>query len=177
MNLYLLRHAIAEPRDDSVYPDDSRRPLSKKGRIKMDAIAKGIKSLAINPDIILTSPYKRTLETAEILHRTMGLKKEQLILSEHLTPGSRIEALVADINAHPLVSSVVLVGHEPDLSRLISFFITGKPSTAIITMKKAGLCHLRTSGLQYARCASLEWLVPPSLLAVVGSEITRMDKK
>ena len=56
---------------------------------------------------------------------------------------------------------VLLVGHEPGLSRLISVLLSGKQSLAI-TMKKGGICKLVMPGLRYGRCASLEWLVNPA---------------
>ena len=57
---------------------------------------------------------------------------------------------------------MLLVGHEPDLGRLISVLVTGKRGLAV-AVKKGGLCKLEIGTLQYGRCATLQWLVPPKL--------------
>lgn len=86
MRLYILRHAIAEDRDENLYPDDSLRQLTEKGEKKMVKIAKHLKNMDVQIDLILTSPYVRAYETAKIVAKTFGIKKKQLVLSDHLTP-------------------------------------------------------------------------------------------
>ena len=98
MRLYILRHAIAEDRDENLYPDDSLRRLTKKGEKKMVKIAEHLKGMGLQIDLILTSPYMRAHETAKIVAKTFGIKKKQLVLSDHLTPSGFAKDLIADIN-------------------------------------------------------------------------------
>lgn len=67
MNLYLIRHAIAVDEGDPEYAQDSLRPLTEKGRKKMRQIARGLRALGAEFDLIVSSPYVRARETAEIL--------------------------------------------------------------------------------------------------------------
>lgn len=166
MNLYLMRHAIAEARDASVYPDDSLRPLSGPGRRKMVKIAGGLKELGLAFDLILSSPYLRARETAEIMAKRFGLKNH-LVFTENLAPLGQPDQLIAEIRAQYLVENLLLVGHEPYLSSLASMLLTGHAGLEII-MKKGGLCCLSLSEPRYAQCAVLEYLLTPGQMTVMA---------
>jgi phosphohistidine phosphatase len=167
MRLYILRHAIAEDRDESLYPDDGLRPLTKKGEKKMVKIAEHLKDIDLQIDLILTSPYVRAHETAKIVARTFEIKKKQLVLSDHLTPSGFAKDLIAEINEKYLVDNLMLVGHEPYLSDLVAMLVAGDPSVSI-TMKKGGLCCLSIDQLGNDKCATLEWLMTPAQLVRMG---------
>jgi phosphohistidine phosphatase len=160
MDLYILRHAIAGDRESFDGPD-SERPLTRQGRKKMRCIAKNLKKLDLKFDVILTSPFLRAKETAEIVakefHRENALK-----LSSHLKVGGDPASLVREINtSYKKFDNILLVGHEPYLSGLISMLISGKKDLSI-TMKKGGICKLSVESLGYGRCATLEWLMAPA---------------
>jgi len=157
-----MRHAPAEDRDR--FPDDSLRPLSTQGRRKMARIARGIAALGIRPDVILSSPYARAVQTAESLKRALDLKKKQLVLCAHLAPGGNVDALISEVKGLYSLPTVLLVGHEPDMSELISVLITGSTSGGV-TLKKGGMCCLDVTDLGLGLCASLEWLLAPAMLA------------
>ena len=161
MNLYFLRHAIALDRAEWK-KSDAERPLTDKGRKKMIQNAKGMKRLGLTFDWILTSPYRRAYDTAHIVAAEYKTLKN-LRLSKSLTPEGDPKALVRhlalDFRAW---ESILLVGHEPFLSHLISVFIGG--SALNVDFKKGGLCLLTADSLAYDRCATLEWLLPPKVL-------------
>jgi len=163
MKLYILRHANAEERDEAEYSDDSLRPLSKQGQKKMENIAANLKGWGVGVDLILSSPYARALETARIVAKALGLKKKQLVLTESLTPSGLPKKLITEINKKYKVDNLMLVGHEPYLSGLISVLVAGDPSLSII-VKKGGFCRLSVDELIYDRCATLEWLAAPVML-------------
>jgi len=165
MNLYLMRHAIAEERDSSLYPDDSQRPLSAPGRRKMVKIASGLKELGLGFDLILSSPYLRARETAEVMAKRFGLK-DHLIFTDHLSPLGHADQLIAEIREQHNVKHLLLVGHEPTLSSLASMLLAGNGSVEI-TMKKGGLCCLSTADLHYAQCAALEYLLTPGQMVAM----------
>ena len=167
MKLYILRHAIAEDRDEILYPDDSLRHLTEKGEKKMVKIAEHLKDMGIQLDLILTSPYVRAYETARIVAKTFGIKKKQLVLSDHLTPSGFAKDLITEINEIYQVENLILVGHEPYLSDLVAMLVAGDPSISI-TMKKGGLCCLSIDNLLYDKCATLEWLMMPAQLTRMG---------
>jgi len=167
MKLYILRHAIAEDRDENIYPDDSLRPLTTKGKKKMVAIANNLKEMDVTVDLILSSPYVRARGTAKILFKAFDLKKEQVKLSDNLAPSGFAKDLIVEINEKYPVENLVLVGHEPYLSELVAMLVAGDPSMSIL-MKKGGLCRLSIDNLIYGKCATLEWLLVPAQLARLG---------
>jgi phosphohistidine phosphatase len=125
----------------------------------MKEIARGMLAMELQFGRILSSPYVRARETAEIVGQVFGLEVELW------------KPLIATANPHQLIShlvrvrenDVLLVGHEPYLSELISVLICGNPE-AQIELKKGALCKLRSDHLIYGQCATLEWLLAPSQL-------------
>lgn len=164
MELFLLRHAIAVVRGRSSYAHDSDRPLSPRGAKKMRRIAEGMQALDLEFDVILTSPFLRARQTADIVTEVFGIEK-QLTLEKSLAPGGNHRELVGKlIKNHRSAKSVLLVGHEPAMSELVSVLISGDPGLSII-LKKGGLCKLTVKRLHYGRCATLDWLLTPRHLA------------
>ena len=129
MDLYILRHAVAASREDAHYPHDSERPLTAKGTAKLRRVVRGMKALGLSFDLILTSPFLRARETAEIVAKEMGAAR--LERTPHLAPDGDLRALMAEIGSRG-VASVLLVGHEPTLSQLISVLISGDERAAAL---------------------------------------------
>ena len=158
MNLYFLRHAKACPRGPKYRPD-SKRPLTGEGERTMLRAAAGVKKMDLTIDLILASPYLRALRTAEILAESFDPKK--LFVTTHLAADAHPQALVAEIQENfALLENIVLVGHEPFLSGLISVLLTGHPGMAM-DFKKAALCKLAVEDLHFGKCASLSWFLTP----------------
>ena len=166
MDLYILRHGIAEEQAPDTSGGDSQRRLTAEGCKKIRSAAKGMKALELEFDLILSSTFLRAKETAEIVARVLGANKA-LHLSPALAADGNPKALIDDLKAqHKKRSSVLLVGHEPYLSRLISLLISGDTGISI-NLKKGGLCKLSTQSLQYGRCATLEWFLTPGQMRCV----------
>jgi phosphohistidine phosphatase len=164
MNLYLIRHAIAVEE----YEDDSQRPLTDKGKKKMRQIAKGLRALGVEFDLILSSPYVRAAETAEILADIFKMKKE-VQFSDNLVPSGDPDLLIAELNENYSANSIALVGHEPFLSALIGLLVAENPN-AEITLKKGGVCSLSTDDLRHVRKASMDWLLTPGILVGISEK-------
>jgi len=162
MILYVLRHAIAKDRENW-NKRDSDRPLTKEGQRKMRKAAKGLKQLKLNPDWILTSPYRRARHTAEIVADELNLGKKLKTLEELKSEANPQQLVHKLAREHKSKDSVLIVGHEPYLSRLISVLI-GASSPLSLDLKKGGICKLEAESLNYGRCATLEWWIPPKLL-------------
>lgn len=167
MNLYLIRHAIAVDEGTPEF-EDSQRPLTDKGRRKMRQIAKGLQALGVEFDLILSSPYLRAQETAEILENVFKMKKK-IVFSESILPESEPEKVIAEINESHSVDSLVIVGHEPHLSSLIGLLTAGNTNIDI-TLKKGGVCHLTADDLHHAHRATLEWLLTPGILVAIADK-------
>jgi phosphohistidine phosphatase len=166
MNLYIIRHAIAA--DEGTYEQDSDRPLTDKGRKKMRQIAKGLRALGVEFDLILSSPYVRARETAEILSDVFKMKKE-IAFSETLTPMADPDAVISEINETYSVDNLALVGHEPHLSSLVGL-LTSENAKLDVTIKKGGVVRLSTDDLRQSRRAALEWVLTPGILVELGNK-------
>ena len=161
MDLYILRHAIAVERGTPGYEDDSQCPLTGKGAKKMRLVAEGMLALDLSFDVILSSPFLRAKQTAEVVAEVFDAAR-RLKFSKNLEVGGDAEALIDELNEkYGARASIMLVGHEPFLSSVISMLISGNEDIPI-TMKKGGLCKLTVSALRYGQCATLEWLLAPS---------------
>jgi len=167
MNLYIIRHAIAVDEGSADF-EDSQRPLTDKGRRKMRQIAKGLYALGVEFDLILSSPYLRAQETAEVLADVLKVKKK-IIFSESLIPESEPEKVIAEINESHTVDSLAIVGHEPHLSSLIGLLAANNPNIDI-TLKKGGVCYLSADDLHHAHRATLEWLLTPGILVGIADK-------
>jgi phosphohistidine phosphatase len=161
MELYFLRHgkAVDAPGPDA--PDDFSRPLTDKGIEEMEAEAKALQALGIEPDVILTSPLVRAKQTAEIVARRLGLKK-RLIETDALAPGCELNRLAKLLDEHRSANSLLLVGHEPDFSTLVAELIGTKPSA--VELKKGGLALVELKPPVRRGGGVLHWLVAPKLL-------------
>ncbi len=167
MKLYILRHGIAVEPGTPGYDTDAERPLIPEGERKLGQIADAMEALELSFDLILSSPYLRARQTGEIIAEALKAHKK-LELSDSLTPGGSTKKLVELLNRlQPSPESVLLVGHEPYLSGLISLLVSGKAGSAVV-MKKGGLCKLSTESLQHGRCAALEWLLTPKQMALMA---------
>jgi phosphohistidine phosphatase len=165
MNLFILRHAIAEPNTNR--KADGERRLTPEGEKKMCRIAKGMKAAGLDFDLILSSPYVRAKQTADIVAGVFKMQ-DALEISAELAPHGNPRKLVDELHgSYARHRSILLVGHEPYLSSFISLLLSGDTSLAI-NLKKGGLCKLTVEKLKYGRCATLEWLLTPRQLRSMG---------
>ena len=166
MRIYLIRHSNAVEQGVAEYQDDSRRPLTEKGRDKMTEIASALRKLGVNPDLIVSSPYLRARETAEILAKVLKYKKE-LLFNDSLVPAGTPEQIIGEINEKYTVGELMLVGHEPCLGILIGTLAAGAPNL-VIDLKKGGVCCISSDDLHADRKAVLEWLLSPKIVTALS---------
>lgn len=166
MELYLLRHGLAVERGTPGFEDDAARPLTPKGRRQLRKISAAIKKLERDFDLILSSPFLRAKQTAEIVANGLQLKR-RLKFSNALAPGGAAAILLRQLERHkPAPEKVLLVGHEPDLSRLISLLVIGNLQLQL-DFKKGGLCKLEAKELRAGKCATLAWLLTPKQMRMI----------
>ena len=158
MELYFLRHAKAVSREEWD-GDDARRPLTERGRHDAARMAGFVARLALPIDAIVTSPYDRALETAEIAAQHLNMT-DRLVSDDRVAPGFDREALEGILADHPDAEALMFVGHEPDFSSIIGRLVGGR-----VVVKKGGIAHIESSGASLDKAALL-WLVQPSILGV-----------
>lgn len=161
MELYLIRHGLAG--EFGSYPDDRDRPLTEAGKKKTQLVAERLKTLSIQFDQVLSSPFARAWQTAEILLQ-VGLSN-RLEVADYLAPAGEMSAWLNWLLTWKTGSqgTLALVGHEPDLSRWAEILLWGEYK-GVITLKKAGVIGLAVPDSEPVGNASLFWLTPPRLL-------------
>ena len=167
MELYCLRHGVAADPDAEGFLNDAERALTAEGKRKMRAVAKGMKAMGLLFDVILSSPCVRAWQTAEIVADALDARN-RLMIEKGLAPEGGSKRVVASLNSlDPRPQTVLMVGHEPGLSQLVSLLIAGGPRLEIV-LKKGGLCKLSAESVKPGRCAALEWLLTPRQIARLG---------
>jgi len=158
MNIYCLRHGIAEDYDPTKHASDADRALTPKGKKRMESIAEAMQSQDIEIKTILASPYRRAKETAEIVADQLGLH-QKIEWTSDLEPEKSaslfLKRLTKECNRH---TDVMLVGHEPFMSSFISYSLVGTAALHLV-MKKGGLCKISFSNGVKPGTARLEWLL------------------
>jgi phosphohistidine phosphatase len=155
MRLYILRHADA----DTEARTDDERYLSKKGEQQAERVARFCDRYGIKPDVILTSPLRRAHETAKIVADTLGV---ELVTVQWLACGAKPATVLAKIEEHRKLASVMLVGHEPDFSGLVAHLLGVKDSHAII-IRKASLTAVELLASR-AGGGQLDFSIPAKLM-------------
>ena len=172
MRLVLLRHASAEDRYvfhmNSNGAPESKRPLTNAGVDQMKLIGKGLyNALDGNIQRITTSPYTRAVQTAELFQEAFPEnQRPQLEVSDLLTPGCSFDTIKRWLNSE--TNTVVLVGHEPDMSWLMQEF-TGAQSQRT-SFRKAGACLITFEDHPGNSEGILRWFLSPSVLFKLGSQ-------
>ena len=125
----------------------------------------GMQALALKFDAILSSPYLRARQTAEIVAQTYKIKNKKIHITKNLLPPASIEELLREVRTcFPKSKNVLLVGHEPHLSGMVSCLLKSAQPLDI-DLKKGGLCCLKIRPDPKQPNAVLIWLLTPKQLA------------
>jgi phosphohistidine phosphatase len=161
MDLYIVRHGIAIDREDPKCPPDPERYLTEEGMDKTRQVAKGIAALGITPDLLISSPYTRAMQTAEIFASALDYSKQKIRRTDLLLPGAESSALFRELAKDKQSSTVFLFGHAPHLDELIAAAFGSKHH--LTALKKAGVAALKLKRIS-PPSAEFLWLATPRLL-------------
>ncbi|MGH2377137.1 MAG: SixA phosphatase family protein [Candidatus Limnocylindria bacterium] len=159
MILYFLRHGKADPMDSK--PDEVRQ-LTDEGRAALRAAAPYWKALGVKPDVVLTSPRQRAIDTATLFIAGVGLAGAA-VADEHLAPDAKWPEIARAIAPHGAAGSVMLVGHEPDLSRSVKH-LTG----AAVRLREGSVCRVEFRGSPEPGTGEITLLLDPDLYVARG---------
>jgi phosphohistidine phosphatase len=164
LQLYLVRHGIAMDREDPNCPPDTERPLTPKGIKRTRAAALGFHAIEIKADLILTSPWLRAVQTAEIFCEVLGISSKKIIHADALKGTSNPAEIFRELaKLRPKVA--LCFGHEPHLHEVIGQVLhTG---AKITELKKAGIAWLNLERVSPPH-GQLLALYPPSVLRLLG---------
>lgn len=163
MILLVVRHGIAENRETfgRVEKDDDLRPLTEEGRKKMARGAQGLLTLIPALDLITSSPLVRAQQTAAIVAKSYGINVGET--TRVLEPDAPLAQFPKWIETHEDSEVIAVVGHEPHLSALVTWLISGVDDSRLI-LKKGGACLLEFTGRPHRAGAVLHWLHTPATL-------------
>src|SRR5450432_3062919 len=159
MILYLVRHGIAVDPNDPKSPAEPERPLTAKGVQKTRAAALGLEELRVKPDVLITSPYVRAAQTAEIFAEALGLPPQKIRTHDALKPAGNPTEMAKEI-LRLRAKEVMCCGHAPQLDLMIAHLIGTQ--RAFTALKKAGVACLEHNAT-HAKWELL-WLVTPKML-------------
>ncbi len=161
-----MRHGATVARGRGSFAEDFSRPLTGQGAKELLRIGSGLKNEGIGLDWIVASPLVRAWQTAEILRDVFG-SKVPLNSCDHLRPGGTLEGLLAFLGKHPTRRRVLIVGHEPPLSRWAAQLAGASPA-ANLRLKKGGCCLITLDELPPKSPGRLTWWLTPRLLRKLG---------
>jgi phosphohistidine phosphatase len=149
MEIYVVRHGIAIDREDPKCPPDPERYLTEEGIEKTKRVAAAVAALSASPDLLLSSPYVRAMQTAKI-------RRTDLLL-----PGSEPTLFFRELAKDKQTSTLFIFGHAPQLDDVIASALGSKHH--ITSLKKAGVALLELKRVSPPN-GQLLWLAPPKLL-------------
>lgn len=167
MKLLLLRHGPAADRAawNGRGKEDFLRPLTAEGRARTRAALRGLARVMEPPAAIATSPYARSVQTADLLARAFGVEAPEGLSA--MSPDGPPAGVLPWLTARAGLGLVALVGHEPQLGRLAAWLLTGSDAP-FLTLRKAGACLLDLGERPGAGSARLLWVLAPAQLRRLG---------
>jgi len=169
MNVLIIRHAVAEDREDfkkSGMTDDLR-PLTVEGRKKMRRAAEGLRRVIETIDLVAASPFVRAIETAHVVAKAFD--KVPIVELKALEPGGKPEQIFKFL-AQQAKQTIVLVGHEPDLGRFVCLSIGCKIADRV-PLKKGGACLISFGGPVASGAGALCLLLSPGVMRKLARKV------
>lgn len=159
MLLLLVRHAQAGERDPSRWPDDRERPITDEGREVQRAMSKLLRRAGLRPDAVLTSPWTRARQTAEVLVEAMKLDLAP-VSCDALAAAPDLTAIARCVGERRDGETVALVGHEPWIGELASSLLGGTTTRVHVDVPKSGVMGLEADAVSPG-AATLRWFWRP----------------
>lgn len=157
MEIYLLRHGIAE--DAAPGKPDSDRALTSAGREKLRRVLARARAAKVKPNLILSSPYRRALQTAETAAEALGYG-DPILQTPTLAPDADPHDTWGEIRVHKSENSLLLASHEPLMSSLLAYLLNTPALT--VDFKKGALVRLDCDRFGPEPQGTLKWMLTPA---------------
>lgn len=158
MQIYLLRHGIAE--DAKPRQSDADRSLTEDGREKLRRILKRARAAAVEPSLIISSPLRRAVQTAEEAAGALGYQGE-ILLSKALLPEASPGGVWDEIRVHKGEPSILLASHEPLMSSTMAHLL--RCPALMVDFKKGALVRIDCEGFGPEPAGFLKWMLTAAL--------------
>jgi phosphohistidine phosphatase len=177
MNLYLLRHASAGTRRSNPALD-VRRPLDKAGKRDCLLLGNTLSSMNVSFDLVVSSPLKRSLQTASLVGTETGYE-QKILLSDALSPSAtfpQFEKLLMECSG---IESLLVVGHSPNLVQFLGQLMQPVQLTktslppASVRMRKGSIARLNLE----RGAATLQWMIDPRVVRTLYATSTTRSRR
>jgi len=162
MEIYLMQHGPALPKEQ-----DPEEGLSPDGEARIHWSGKALKKIGISFDVILSSPKKRSKQTAGIIAGEIGVLPENIIETEKVKAMTPAEETVKTLSELSGKKRILITGHLPSVAEIASFLLT-QGSKANIEFEMGGCCRIDVDDLP-TRSGRLRWYITPDQLKLIAS--------
>lgn len=159
MELYLMRHGIAE--DAKPGQPDAARPLTEDGCYKVEGVLELARNAGVDPDLILSSPYLRAIQTARIARDELAVR-EAVLEFPSIVPHGNPETVWNDLRSYAQYRSLFLTGHEPLFSQLAAYLLNSP--ALLIEVKKASIIRIDVAAMGPTPRGVLRWMMVPAMV-------------
>ena len=170
MILYFLRHASAGERVANAKKDE-KRALDKDGMEQCGYVGRALAAMDIQVDAIISSPLKRSTQTAVLVGNELGYEGK-LLIDPALRPGATFAEFRRLVDKHAKSESVMVVGHNPNLSEFLGQFISDTGAVASVDLKKGAVAKVET----YRNSGSLLWCMTPRMIRSLYKAATESSR-
>ncbi len=167
MVIFFLRHASAGKKRSSPKQDE-KRPLDKDGIEQCREVGRALAAMDIQVDTIISSPLKRATQTAAVVGNELGYEGA-LKVDAALRPEATYDDFRALLRKNTKYDSIMVVGHNPNLSEFCSLMLSKGIEPGAIDFKKGGVARVEQSGKEGAE---LMWCITPRLVRSLQSSAT-----
>jgi len=159
MDIYFLRHANAgEPKLNPT--KDEKRPIDKLGIEQSHDVGRALAALDVNPDVILSSPLRRSTQTAAVVANELGYE-DKVVTDAALRPGATYEKFQDLLQRYSRKDAILVVGHNPNMTEFLSKLLSGGSPLQAIELKKGAVAKVEKLG---RKPAVLRWLMTPKVV-------------
>ena len=162
MEIYLMQHGSALPKEQ-----DPEEGLSPDGKARIHASGKALKKMGITFDVILSSPKKRSQQTASIVAEEVGFPPDKIIETEKVKALTHPEETLTIVDECSGNQRILIAGHLPSVAEVASFLLT-KGSKVTIEFERGGCCRIDVEDLP-AHSGHLKWYLTPDQLNLIAS--------
>ena len=162
MEIYLMQHGSALPKEQD--PDEG---LSPSGEERIRVSGKALKKMGISLDVILSSPKKRSKQTASIVAKEVGFPPEKIIETEKVKAMTPPEETIKALAEYAGNQRILIAGHLPSVAEIASFLLT-EGSKATIEFERGGCCRIDVEDLP-THSGHLRWYLTPDQLNLIAS--------
>ena len=173
MNLFILRHASAgSPRANPIL--DLKRPIDKDGKTQCLQLAHVLNALNLSFDLVVSSPLKRALQTAQLVATETGFE-QKILISNALAPAATFAQFQRLLRDTSTSENVLVVGHNPNVSQFLSQLLGlgDEPAIPRVRMRKGSLARVNLQ----RNTAVLQSLIDPRVVRALYTTSTKSSRR